>query len=151
MPQVMACCLTAPSHNLGQCWSRCMSPYVITRPQWVKVEISITQWKRTQSFEWFIANRMELQWVCNVNLLSSLWLSRTTLHLGSFSSLVQVMALCLTVPSHYLNRYRLFIKRPLRNNFQWNRDENTKFFIHQKGIWTWHLQNSNHFVQASVC
>ena len=33
----MACCLMAPSHDLSQCWSRFMSPYDITRPQWVKM------------------------------------------------------------------------------------------------------------------
>ena len=27
--------LTAPSHSLSQCWPRYMSPYGITRPQWV--------------------------------------------------------------------------------------------------------------------
>ena len=33
--QVMAWCLTAPSHYLSQCWPRSMSPYSVTRPQWV--------------------------------------------------------------------------------------------------------------------
>ena len=36
LPQVMAWCLTAPSHNLSQCWWRYMSSYGFTRPQWVK-------------------------------------------------------------------------------------------------------------------
>ena len=34
--QVMACCLTAPSHYLSQCWPRFVSPNGLTRPQWVK-------------------------------------------------------------------------------------------------------------------
>ena len=34
--QVMAWCRQATSHYLGQCWPRSMSPYGITRPQWVK-------------------------------------------------------------------------------------------------------------------
>ena len=33
--QVMAWCRQATSHYLRQCWLRSMSPYVITRPQWV--------------------------------------------------------------------------------------------------------------------
>ena len=33
--QVMAWCHQAASHYLGQCWSRSMLPYGITRPQWV--------------------------------------------------------------------------------------------------------------------
>ena len=33
--QVMAWCHQATSHYLSQCWPRYMSPYGITRPQWV--------------------------------------------------------------------------------------------------------------------
>ena len=34
--QVMAWCHQATSHYLSQCWLRSMSPYGVTRPQWVK-------------------------------------------------------------------------------------------------------------------
>ena len=34
--QVMAWCRQATSHCLSQCWPRFMSPYGVTRPQWVK-------------------------------------------------------------------------------------------------------------------
>ena len=33
----MAWCHQATSHYLSQCWPRSMSPYGITRPQWVKI------------------------------------------------------------------------------------------------------------------
>ena len=33
--QVMAWCRQASSHYLSQCWPRSLSPYVVTRPQWV--------------------------------------------------------------------------------------------------------------------
>ena len=33
--QVMAWCRQAPSHYLSQCWPSSMSPYGVTRPQWV--------------------------------------------------------------------------------------------------------------------
>ena len=33
--QVMALCRQATSHYLNQCWHRPMSPYGVTRPQWV--------------------------------------------------------------------------------------------------------------------
>ena len=33
--QVMAWCRQATSHYLSQCWSRSLSPYGVTRPQWV--------------------------------------------------------------------------------------------------------------------
>ena len=35
--QVMVWCHQATSHYLNQCWPRSMSPYGITRPQWVNV------------------------------------------------------------------------------------------------------------------
>ena len=34
--QIMAWCRQATSHYLNHCWPRSMSPYSITRPQWVK-------------------------------------------------------------------------------------------------------------------
>ena len=34
--QVMAWCHQATSHYLSQCWPRSLSPYGVTRPQWVK-------------------------------------------------------------------------------------------------------------------
>ena len=34
--QVMAWCRRATSHYLSQCWPRSLSPYGVTRPQWVK-------------------------------------------------------------------------------------------------------------------
>ena len=34
--QVMAWCRQAPSHYLSQCWPISMSPYGVTRPQWVR-------------------------------------------------------------------------------------------------------------------
>ena len=35
--QVIAWCRQATSHYLSQCWPRFMSPYGVTRPQWVKM------------------------------------------------------------------------------------------------------------------
>ena len=35
--QVMAWCCLAASHYLSQCWPRSVSPYVVTRSQWVKL------------------------------------------------------------------------------------------------------------------
>ena len=34
--QVMAWCRQATSHYLSQCWPRSLSPYSVSRPQWVK-------------------------------------------------------------------------------------------------------------------
>ena len=38
--QVMAWCRQATSHYLSQCWPRSMTPYGVTRPQWVKASAS---------------------------------------------------------------------------------------------------------------
>ena len=35
--QVMAWCRQASNHYLSQCWPRSMSPYGITKPQWVNI------------------------------------------------------------------------------------------------------------------
>ena len=35
--QVMAWCRQAPSHYLSQCWPRSVSPYDVTKPQWVSI------------------------------------------------------------------------------------------------------------------
>ena len=38
--QVMAWCRQATSHYLSQRWPRCLSPYGVTRPQWVNSSLS---------------------------------------------------------------------------------------------------------------
>ena len=38
--QVMAWCRQAPSHYLNQCWPSPMTPYGVTRPQWVLKKLS---------------------------------------------------------------------------------------------------------------
>ena len=47
--QVMAWCRQATSHYLSQCWPRSLSPYGVTRPQWVNKEYMMAQlsiWQR---------------------------------------------------------------------------------------------------------
>ena len=44
--QVMAWCRQAASHYLSQCCPRSLSPYGVTRPQWVKM---ILQWNTTMA------------------------------------------------------------------------------------------------------
>ena len=38
--QVMAWCRQQTSHYLSQCWPRSLSPYGVTRPQWVNGELT---------------------------------------------------------------------------------------------------------------
>ena len=60
----MAWCRQATSHYLSQCWPRSLSPYGVTRPQWVKLQIGeyghtihqfTTSWK-------FICRAHQVQW-----------------------------------------------------------------------------------------
>ena len=53
--QVMAWCHQATSHYMSQCWLRSLSPYGITRPEWVNTElwngikyiyVSLTHWSQ---------------------------------------------------------------------------------------------------------
>ena len=39
--QVIACWRQATNHYLNQCWSRSMSPYGVTRSQWVRIVIDL--------------------------------------------------------------------------------------------------------------
>ena len=41
--QVMVWCRQATSHYLSQCWLRSMSPYGISRPQWVNTKMELQQ------------------------------------------------------------------------------------------------------------
>ena len=50
-------------------------------------------------------------------------------HHWSLSTLVQVIACCLMVPSHYLNQYWLLINWTLRNKILWNENPNAIIYI----------------------
>ena len=54
--QVMAWCRQATSHYLSQCWPSSMSPYGITRPQWVIIYSCLTHrwWRLVVSFLWVL-------------------------------------------------------------------------------------------------
>ena len=52
LDQVMAWCCQATSHYLSQCWPRSLSPYGVTRPQWVNSLVhgrSVCQFKNVIS------------------------------------------------------------------------------------------------------
>ena len=74
--QVMAWCRQATSHYLSQCWPRSLSPYGVTRPQWVKWQI----W--TLGHPFLSHCSLVMPWAISIH----------------------VMACCLTAPSHYMNQ-----------------------------------------------
>ena len=54
--QVMAWCHQATSHYLSQCWPRSLTPYGITRPQWVKLVIFKIKDSSEELFPWNCSN-----------------------------------------------------------------------------------------------
>ena len=75
--QVMDWCRQATSHYLSQCWPRSMSPYGVTRPQWVKGCISLDPSKISKSGWWGL--QLDAWQLCN-----SLWygLINSKLHIN---------------------------------------------------------------------
>ena len=67
--QVVAWCHQATSHYLSQCWPRSLSPYDITRPQWVKLSSPFQIW-HVYLQQCFLSNfRMKQSLVPNLNAL----------------------------------------------------------------------------------
>ena len=56
--QVMAWCRQATSHYLSQCWPRSLSPYGVTRPQWVKHSTLIR--KRSLLLDYFVCRFLSI-------------------------------------------------------------------------------------------
>ena len=94
LTQVMACCLTAPSHYLNQCW------LIISEVKWHSFESNIMRYLSHQSFD--------------------SWFSNATWRHSPELTLAQVMAFCLKAPSHYLNQCWVTIsevQQQLSSNF----------------------------------
>ena len=95
--QVMAWC--------RQCWPRSLSPRGITRPQWVKlIALNNTKLKFKLSL-WvrFKASINSGNGIISL-IVKSLWPCDTIWSHRSGSTLDQVMAYCLAIPSHYLKQ-----------------------------------------------
>ena len=129
----------AISHYLSQCWPRSLLPYDVTRPQWVKTHrsrnkmanILLKKLRRhflEENFHILIPiwlkyvkwNSMTINqhWFVRFGLppnrwqaIKSLWPSDAIWRQKSGSTLAQVMACCLTAPSHYLNQCWLIISK----------------------------------------
>ena len=70
--QVMAWCRQATSHYLSQCWLSSLSPYGITRPQWVKKKWSGILQYLVNIRCWCVINHrhMGLPWAENFPVIS---------------------------------------------------------------------------------
>ena len=100
--QVMALCRQATSHYLGQFWSRSLSPYEATRPQWVNCmchvevdrrhfQMNFISWQswyfsshftdfsiRVQRQQIIIGWGNGLQWLCDAKLSPALTMTHLT-------------------------------------------------------------------------
>ena len=69
--QVMAWCRQATSHYLSQCWPRSLSPYGVTRPQWVNgvspIQHRATTWCNAACF--FLLFFTQWNFVQNANII----------------------------------------------------------------------------------
>ena len=96
LPKIMACCLTAPSYYLKQCC------HLTSEVLWYSHESTFT----VIAHDTFLYNEFENykllttsprgQWLNSLRPSDAIWRQR------SGSTLDQVMACCLTAPSHYL-------------------------------------------------
>ena len=135
---VMACCLTAPSHYLNQCWP--INHGLLQHPVVSSFMVCAYDLHLQSEFEndtYHIPNTSPVyQWVngylietlpvtnCPLFLttwtltqdydgpqwVNSLWPSDPAWQQRSGSSKAQIMACCLMAPSHYRNQYRLISK-----------------------------------------
>ena len=71
--QVMAWCRQATSHYLTQCWPRSLSPYGVTKPQWVKWSL------------WYFAHVMTAVLSWHVQNLVAIWYPTMELHQNKFA------------------------------------------------------------------
>ena len=72
--QVVAWCRQATSHYLSQCWPSSMSPYGITRPQWVKLLLKLGHgWVITShcfTWMWWLIHALVMANLCQLKSTS---------------------------------------------------------------------------------
>ena len=108
--KVMACCLMASSHYMNQCW------IIISVTHWHSADgnvsetiLDIAHYRMFENYIFQNTATSSGQWI------NSLWPSDAIWWQRSGSTLAQVMACCLTAPSHYLNQSWLIISKVLRS------------------------------------
>ena len=145
--QVMACCLTAPSHHLNQCWLT-ISKVPRHSPEGITIRSAADTRPRKKIENWIfkIASRFSRgQWV-----KSAYWGTVMPIFiLGELNHhwCRQYLVSCLTA-SHHLNQCWFTIKPTLRNTFKWISNQNTQTFYWKKCIWKCYLPNYSHFIAS---
>ena len=106
--QVMAWCREVTSHYLSQCWPRSVSPYGVTRPQWV---------------QWLIA-----WWHQTIDYLNQCWLRiNQTFCSAHINALYQILIISNTKWSAHLNAYEMLLISIIKNHYNnWNCEKTRK-------------------------
>ena len=120
--QVMAWCRQATSHYLNQCWHRSLSPYGVTRPQWVKEYkpfiSSAAGWFNTFApgksgscyRSGIFEHTLPIKFRNTSCEIAFKWMPQNTFN--DKSTLVQLMAWCRLATSHYMSQcWHGFISR----------------------------------------
>ena len=88
--QVMAWCHQATGHYLSQCWPRSMSPYDVTRPQWVKPFYHLTE-----TLKCWPTRTLGLAWGWLNVLMTSCWMNFRPDCLEIFLAMIHINSLTL--------------------------------------------------------
>ena len=106
--QVMAWCRQATSHYLSQCWPRSLSPYDVTRPQWVN---SLAPGRFGFNFKWVIFKFISR--IAILNISSEIALRRMPHNHTDDYSMFQVIVCCHQAISYYLSQcWSKSLRRP---------------------------------------
>ena len=138
--QVMACCHQATSPCLKQCWSKCLAPYGIVRPQWVN---SLAPGRSKCNSKNVIFNLVVLIGIFRTSHDNALrWMPQD---LTDKSTLVQVMAWYCQATSHYLSQCWLSSLSPYGvARSQWVKSKMTAVIKENIGTpWDLHVSNKH--------
>ena len=90
--QVMTWCRKATSHYLNQCWPRSPTPHGITRPQWVKLALTMAWWPRSMvsygggKKQWV---KMNSRYITATEVSKFKLLAHWWLNIGAYNGLAQ--------------------------------------------------------------
>ena len=154
LDQVMAWCRQAASHHLSQCWPRSLSPYGVTRPQWVKAHHLHVSYNQFPGCWWPGVVKPCITWPNNDIWINSLWSVDAMWCQCSWPSLVHVMACFLfgakPLPETMMTLGSLKINpqesTSLKFCIKYDHFPFDKMCFQQIS----HLQNVGHFVLASM-
>ena len=106
----MAWCCQATSHYLSQCWPRHVSPYGVTKPQWVKEDKNKPDWSGAVSQHVISRQAIGLNGIAKKMIWFINWNFKPMIDPGMRNwFLTLAMTCCLGAANHCLNQYWLVV------------------------------------------